>query len=32
MFVFKEGDYKLADFGFGIEIPKPNSYKKNSNF
>ncbi|KAL4462514.1 hypothetical protein ABPG72_009115 [Tetrahymena utriculariae] len=32
MFVFSENDYKLADFGFAIDLPKPNSFKRNSRF
>lgn len=32
MFVFGENDYKLADFGFAVDLPKPNSFKKNSHF
>ena len=32
MFMFSETDFKLADFGFSIDIPKPNAFKRNSHF
>lgn len=30
MFKFSDGDYKLADFGFSIDLPKPGVFKHNS--
>lgn len=30
MFVFGEGDYKLADFGFAIDLPRPMEFRNNS--
>lgn len=30
IFIFGDGDYKLADFGFAIDLPRPREYKHNS--
>ena len=30
IFVFGDEDYRLADFGFAIELPKPNAFKHNT--